>query len=316
MSHADDAERFLSHISPARLDRTRAALRVLQDGVRDGGIYNTALTDAKKSIDRSYEEAFNDVKQSGGTGPGGSAWPIYQEFGSQSGIRNSIATSKKLVKTKLPYPTQLAAIRELVGAALPIAHLIEGLKKKVIKGRKPDPVVQARRAAVEAEKLTMTCPCCFRPIAVLPNGLMADHGYTLPPNWAKTASCPGRRFRPLEVSSDGLVFMIQGTAQYLKRLNDAIANAPNLSQIVRPSRIHGQKDETITRDSPQWAMAYRDHLRDLEAFRRVTEEQLKSLEDRLGRWKPTATAAEAVGKPRKRSKAELERDINSALDRG
>jgi hypothetical protein len=312
--NADAAERFLSLVPPDRFDRTHAALRVLQDGERDGGIYNTALTDAKTTLDRSYEQTYE--RRSGTSGPGGSAWPIYVELGSQSGIRNSIATSKKLAKTKLPYPNELAAIRELVNAALPIALLIEDLKKKVIKGRKPDPAVQARRAAVDAEKLTMTCPCCFRGIAVLPSGLMADHGYTLPQQWLKTPSCPGHRFRPLEVSSDGLVYMIERSARYLKQLDDAIARAPNLSKIVRPSRIRGGKTETITRDSPDWDRVHRDHVRDLEARRRDTEDQLKAFEDKLGQWRPTVKAEEAVGKSRKRSGAALERDIKTALGRG
>lgn len=320
----DAAERFLNLIVPERRDRTRAALRVLQDGERDDGIYNVALMDAKKSIDRSYEEAFKLIEYSDSTtripGPGNvthtPGWLLYVEFGSQDGVRNSIATSKKLTKTKIALPVQLAAIRELVNAALPIAHLIEDLKKKVIKGRKPDPAVQARRAAVDADKLTMTCPCCFRGIAVLPSGKMADHGYTLPSNWIKTASCPGHRFRPLEVSSDGLVYMIEQSARHLKQLDDAIARAPGLSQIVRRSRIRGGKDETITRDSPEWDREHRDHVRDLEARRRATEDQLKLFEDKLGTWRSTAKGEEAVGKSRKRGAVGLNRDIQNALGRG
>ena len=304
-------DRFLALVPADRADRTRNALHVLQDGESAGAIYNRELMDAKRTIDRSYEEAFNDTKRSGGTGQ--SSWEIHLELGSQSGIRSSIATSKKLIKTKLPYPEQIAAIRKLVTAALPIANLIEGLKKKVIKGKKPDPAVQARRAAVEANKLVMTCPCCFRSIAVLPSGLMADHGYTLPVHWGKTPSCPGRRFRPLEVSSDGVVFMIKKLSGDLKKINEELVEAPSKTSIYRPPRTRAGKGETITRDSPEWDRAYRQYVGNLESTRRMVEDQLAMFEQRLRQWKPTVTPEAAVGKPRKKSGAQLDRDINEFL---
>jgi hypothetical protein len=323
----EDFERFLAVIPPDRVARTRLALDVLADGARNGEIYNAELNNAKSAIDYSFEIGWKQFQSDYDT-----YWMpdkktptarglLMDELGYVQGVRGSIAAAKRLAKTKHTGDAgHLAKVRAYIAASLPIALLIESLKSKVIKGKKPDPKVAERRAVQAASEVRMTCPCCFRPINVLPNGRMADHGYELKVHWGKTGSCYGRDFRPLEISKDGLEYIAKLSARHLTEVEKELAAAPSKTTITVGNNIDPKKNKIVTRPdqlggSPayEWEGAYRSLIARLEMSRDGITRQLKDYRAKLATWKPTATDAEARGKSRKRSKAELDREIKAAL---
>lgn len=311
------AASFLAIVQPNRLEKSKRALEVLLPAYERGEIYNVDFKDYKAILDRSFEEAWNALTQKDAT----TYWLDPNDFKKGlsirgqiddeiytyvSGVRSALALSKKIAKAakkfKDPY---LDTLRTFVDAALPLANVLEVLKTKTISGRKPlPPEKQAAKAAQLAKKDMKTCACCFRSIARYPNGLIADHGYSLPSIGFKTISCPGRQFKPLEVSSDGLKYMIDYLEGRAKQLKSAIKSFPEKTtlRIQSYSKKPGQE---ITKDDVRWSSTYKSQLGKLESDLRYTEQELREFQARLRTWKPTIE--EGIGQLAGQLRAHLEK---------
>ncbi len=289
------AATFVAAVLPADADRAKKALGVLLPAYVAGSIYNAEFQDLKTTIDRIFERAFDALVRTDYT----TYWEpdkqtvsakgkIANELGFASGIRSSIAIAKKAAKLKLDH-SHLDAIKQFLAACVPLAQIFEKLKKMTVKGRKPpSPEQAAKKAAQLANKIIKTCACCFRPIAVLPNGFIADHGYTLPFQDGKTASCPGRQFQPLEVSSDGLVYMIKALKTRLLVVQKALTDAPEKTSLLR--KTYSKKLGTpVQKGDAEWNQLFRQYVGELENERDYTTGQLRSFETKLAAWKPKAT---------------------------
>lgn len=198
------------------------------------------------------------------------------------GLHSVIATSKKLAKTKAQ-GTAVDAMRAVINEALPLAEAVQSLKPNVVMGREP-----SSPKPVNPSKVVKTCPCCFRSIAVV-SSKMAHHGYERPGTGWQTASCPGIRFPPLEVSSEGLVWMIGALKDQRKSLVEAIAAAP-LKQTLRVHDV-GRQFIEITRESARWDREHRRYAAGLEAQVRTIDAELPTLETQLLVWEPAASLA-------------------------
>ena len=66
-----------------------------------------------------------------------------------------------------------------------------------------------------------TCQICEREVKV-PHGLTSHHGYSRPGYGWQTASCPGARELPYELSCDLIPPVIQGIKNYKRGLEDKI----------------------------------------------------------------------------------------------
>lgn len=280
--------KFLSLMPPEKRARAERALAVILPAYVQGEIFNVDYQDAKDTLNRLIDAAYEERIQK----PflwGKGYTPIYEidsKIGSVSGLHQVISVAKKVAKLQPP-GAYGDAQRAFAEAALPLALIVADLKAKVVKGRKPDPEAAARRAAVEARKNVQTCSVCFRGIAVLSNGRIADHGYTLPHRWHKTASCPGGMFRPLEVASDGLAFMVQQltrqAAEIPKRIKEA-KQATSLIEAYGPS--WDRKQRTITPADPSWRMVLQQRVGALEGELRETQSALADYQRRLAAWQP------------------------------
>jgi hypothetical protein len=124
---------------------------------------------------------------------------------------------------------------------------------------------------------------------------MAHHGYERPGTGWQTASCPGIRFRPLEVSSEGLVWLISRLKDQRSLLNESIDDAP-LKQTLSV-RDAGQGFVEITRQSPRWTRVYRHYVAELETQVRMINADLPTLETRLRNWAPEVPTAAAALEP-------------------
>jgi hypothetical protein len=285
------ANDFLLVMPPARMARVRQALGALLPAVREGSIYNSEFVDLKQVLDRAYDEAVETLT--------GTDFHTYwmpdkitkspkgilrDTLGGSTGVRGSIFNLKKIAKLQGP---EVEAARAFFLACIPMAQILETLKAKVIKGRKPNPEAAARKAAQNANKTIKTCACCFRSIAVLGNGKIADHGYQLPGIDMKTSSCPGQKFKPLEVSDEGLRYMVELLTGRIAQLEERIVTPPNVLYKPTFSKRQGLGDP-IPKDTPEWNARLKQHIAGLKAELAATTDRLHEFQKHLTSWKPAA----------------------------
>jgi hypothetical protein len=258
------------------------SFRAIIAGLEVGSIRNVVLNDAKDRISRAVYEAWRaHVNERFLNNGKWQALPTAAQDLSDSilimGLHDMIATSKKLAKTKATGP-MVDAMTEFVRETLPLAEAVKSLKDKVIKGRAPS---AATSKPENPNKVVKTCPCCFRPIAV--RGTMVHHGYERPGHGWQTASCPGIRFKPLEVSNEGLIWLIDDTRVRLASMESAYAKRSSLSSLTIQE---GAKWVQITNESPKWKREFDYHVARLKSEIDMTRAWLPELENRLAEWKP------------------------------
>jgi hypothetical protein len=202
-------------------------------------------------------------------------------------MHSAISGSKKL--SKAPAHPAVEAYRAVVDEGVVIARTLATLKAVVVMGRKPDPAAAARKAA-SAPKNPMkraTCGCCFAEQAVLPNGLVHDHGYTLPQSWHKSASCYGLRFQPLEVSVAGPVFMADLLKKYIAETTKALAAAPARKSITKSNRYKGTS-VVLSKGDAGFEYELRQVIAGLEQALRAAKSDLVKFEKVIADWAPKA----------------------------
>lgn len=284
---------FLAHMPPERKSVAEKSLRAILGPYQDGSeIFNVDYQDNKDRLNRSFEIAFDAMDEK-------LSYHDRSKLGFGLSLYSIPSLLKKIEKHSKPGKNQFESPPELIEkfrqffvAMLPISQALEALKKQIVKGKKPlSPEKQAAKAAQLAKKDVKTCGCCFRPIAVLPNGLIADHGYTLPHPGLKSSSCPGRKFRPLEVSDDGLKYMVKLYEEWVAGDLKALAEAPKKTEVVKPG--WGKKVEIVKKGDPTWDIVFKQYVSNLEDTLRKDQDGLKSYSAKLAAWKPAPTEATA-----------------------
>lgn len=272
--------------NPARFDE--AVAQVLA-GVEAGAIRNVVLQEAKSALSSAVYDAWKkQVCEPHFYGKGDAVDTAVEELYwsiSLMGLHDVIATSKKIGKTKAQGPA-VDAMRAFCAEVLPLAEAVASLKDKVVKGRAPS---TGPAKPANPNKVVKTCPVCFRSIAVV-NGTMAHHGYERPGQGWQTASCPGIRFKPLEVSSAGLEWLIAALRDRLTGLKHAYANQATVPEYLMAKRTYNGKLEKIVRDDPLWKRAFERHIAEVESEIYSTERELPVLDKKLADWKPEVQA--------------------------
>lgn len=283
-------------LDPSRFPALRAAARkpqtfdnavlMVRTGIEAGAIRNVDLKSAKETISSAvydgwkiavsepyfYSGRYQDQ-------PSG-VYEFYSSF-LVMGLHDMLATSRKLAKTNLSGEA-IEAMRTFVAEALPLAEAVACLKDKVIKGRAPS---LGPSKPINPNKVVKTCHCCFRAIAVT-QGTMAHHGYQRPGMGWQTPSCPGIRFRPLEVSNEGLVWLIKATENRLADLRQSLDATDTITSL--PYRLTSQKTIQIDPTDTRWSRALMIYKSNLENDIRFIDGDLASLRKRLAEWKPEA----------------------------
>jgi hypothetical protein len=117
----------------------------------------------------------------------------------------SISTVKSF-RNKLKRPNHVPKeYADMVNVFYPITVNMDELKKFVVKGRRPS----GKIAIENPNKIIMTCPCCGRKIAVGTNDRMVNHGFQRPGYGWLVGNCIGVNHKPLEVSDEGLRYMVE-----------------------------------------------------------------------------------------------------------
>ena len=198
-------------------------------------------------------------------------------------LHDVIATAKKVAKSKAEGPA-VDAMRAYCAEVLPLAEAVASLKNKVVKGRAPS---AGPSKPVNPNKVVKTCPVCFRPIAVVA-GRMAHHGYTRPEIGFQTASCAGIRFKPLEVSSEGLQWLIGELRKRLELRKRAYAERATQPEFLMARQGHNGAAIKVMRGDAHWPQVFTQHVVELRAEIAAIERELPTLDKMLADWKPEA----------------------------
>lgn len=271
--------------SKADTRRFDDAIDAIAEGQARGSIRNVAFQEVKYILGHAVEEAwkkqvcepfiYGQVK----TLPK-EVEDLYWSISLMS-LHDVISTSKKVAKCKVDHPA-LDAMRAYCKEVLPLAAAVAELKQVVVKGR----IVGAAPAKpVNPDKLVKTCPVCFRQIAVV-GGTMAHHGYQRPGYGLQTASCAGIRFKPLEVSSEGLAWYIESLRTRLASQKRAYAERHSKPETLRARRVRNGPIEQISRDDPLWPETFKRHVDEIQMEIGAITQALPDLEQRLADWKP------------------------------
>lgn len=145
-------------------------------------------------------------------------------------------------------------MRAYVNECWPIALAVTYLKDKIISGRVP----REAPVPVNLNRLEKTCACCFKQQAVLGGtslGRIAHHGYERLGDGTQTRSCPGTRFQPLETSSEGLAYMLDGWRHERDQLIDSLSHKEDRPSLhIREGRDSRGRSTVaqITPEDPRW----------------------------------------------------------------
>lgn len=115
---------------------------------------------------------------------------------------------------------------------------------------------------------------------------MAHHGYQRPGHGLQTASCAGVRFKPLEVSSEGLQWLITTLHSRLAGLRLAIANQATEPEFLMVKSRARDKVEVSRRTDASWKKAFARHIAEVESEIPQLEHELPILERKLADWAP------------------------------
>jgi hypothetical protein len=266
-----------------REERFVRAVELVASAVVEGSIRNVVLADTKHYLSGVIHDGWRKHVQEPYFYAG-----KYEEHPSEvrdlnhrlmvSGLHGLISANRKLGKTKATGPA-VDAMRSFVSEALPLAEAVASLKDKVVKGRAPN---TGESRPENPNKIVRTCPVCFRQIAVV-RETMAHHGYERPGFGSQTASCQGIRFKPLEVSSEGLAWLVACLEATLAGLEKSYATRDEKDSLL--VRV-GQSYESITKESPKWAREFRFYVSHLEGEIGSLHRELPRLQKMLREWKP------------------------------
>lgn len=269
--------------SPSRFD---AAVERVLAGIESGSIRNADYQDVKYELSRAAEDAWrthvSDPHFNGGK------WEqqrravvVLDESIMILSLHDVIATAKKVAKSKAEGPA-VDAMRAYCAEVLPLAEAVASLKNKVVKGRAPS---AGPSKPVNPNKVVKTCPVCFRAIAVV-GGTMAHHGYTRPGIGWQTTSCEGTRFEPLEVSSEGLQWLIAALRERLEARKLAYAKRATHPEFLMTRQGRDGAAVKVMRDDPLWSQLFARHVGELRSEIAAIERELPVLDKMIVDWKP------------------------------
>jgi hypothetical protein len=292
------ADRFMrainrSNLSDSRIAHTQRALDVILHGKLDGMIYGPEYKDAKDTLSRRFDDAYSALRSPYMTGKGltpDSEWE--DKLGSTYGLHSAISVAKRLAKLPpAPTPQFDQEVREFFAATQPIAVMIADLKSKVIKGRKPNPDVVAKKAAVAASRVGRDgeCQICQRRHILDSRGNLVLHGYQRPGHGYIVGDCFGVGHPPWEVSSDALATWIEQLKAQSGQLAQEADRTTKLTTInVNRGSERNPKIVTLTKDSPSFVGEIEKRVRALKQQSKWLADDATTATRRLKTWKPAS----------------------------
>ena len=184
----------------------------------------------------------------------------------------------------------LSAIHAVLTEASSLAVEMSLQKAYLVSGR-AEPTreeMAIRKSRENPDKVVKTCACCFRPIA-LAGHTMAHHGYQRPGDGVQTSSCPGIDFKPLEVSSEGLAWLLKVHETSLNQLELEYSRKHLLVALAKPKTSAPLVDKSqaplrIHKNDPLWEATFAAYVYRLESKIRHGHETVRMLSEKLSNW--------------------------------
>jgi hypothetical protein len=148
-------------------------------------------------------------------------------------------------------------------------------KPTLIKGRVPSEI--PRKTPERTLENTGTCSWCGQNVKREGSGLHL-HGYTVN-HGTFNGNCQGMHYPPIEISSDGLVALIEAIRSEITRTESAQTEIPITLMFGRIA---------IDSTNPRWESLLSAHNYRLESDLRHFTQMLKSTQNRLQNWAPTS----------------------------
>lgn len=261
----------------------------LRDGLAAGQIRNATLTDAKRRLGSIVEQAWSKHIREPYFHAG--AWRNLpaeivelEDSMNISSLHGLLAAKRKMDAAALPDHPAVTIMKSLMAEAHPIAEAVRDLQPMVVKGRAPT----APTPPANPDKVVASCSCCFRGIAVTGAGRMAHHGYQRPGDGYQTSSCEGVRFPPLEVSVEGLEWLVDTTKDKIAKDREIAAKAPEVT-VLRWLEDRGRRNAPIQREcrpgEPEWPARHASYIRKCDAAVAQGEGFLEIINEELKKWR-------------------------------
>lgn len=280
-----------------RPETVRDAIDVLRRGQVFGTARSVDLAAARTRLGRAVEEAW--TRQVAEPYFHAGRWSMHStelralhDACSPSSLHDVLLAHRKLSASPLEGPV-MSAMRELIAEALPLAEVARDLRDSVTKGR-----VAAPPRPANPDQVRGTCSCCFRDAAVLETGHMAHHGYQRPGYGVQTSSCAGTRFPPLEVSVEGLEWLVENTTRRLDETRAQLDRAAGMDRLHLPVMDRGRMiRKEFLREDPDWAKALSNWTRMTAAWIGSESRHLDDLNGKLDHWRARHASGVAPAAP-------------------
>jgi hypothetical protein len=253
-------------------------LETIPQAIAAGIIYNVDYKDLKEAVNGALESAWGAaVKQvylSHEDRHDRYDWIVTDNlyYGQGPQIHNLKSVIKKIAKVEKAFPEC-----DLIAPARAFCEVVESviadmntLKGMVVKGRKPS--TTPRQTPERTIENTGTCAVCLRNVKLDKGQHIVAHGYTI--RWGfQSGNCPGVRFKPVEISSEGIIYWKDHLERALEIALEQVEALPVL--------IEAETDLKTKRD-------LRRGLANNEATVRYAPRDIADLETRIANWEPKA----------------------------
>ena len=271
----------------SRNGRFAISVAILADRLDAGSIRKSQLDDAKLTLNRVFERCWD--QEVGQLFFHAGRWEeqpaeVYELYSSidHYSLHRVPAGLKKIEKAGLD-GEPVRRMRAILQEALPLSQAFEDLKAMIVKGRAP-----AAPKVENPNKITGTCSCCMRDIAIAHGGGgMAHHGFKRPGWGVQTSSCSGIKFPPLEVSTEGLEWLISNTRERVTNRMDLLQKleSDTVNEIFLEVRVKGVRTlKKFKREDEGFQQARRRRAREVDGETYMIKRHLEDLCPQLDKW--------------------------------
>jgi hypothetical protein len=277
----------LKNLDEKREVKWENCMRVINQSLENKLIYNVDFKNLNQDLSRVIEYGYGkllDVFCEAGKRAciSTDCWDFlyYSRVESVASVRSF---NNKLKKTNENIPTEFI---EYAHNLMPLVDIMKELKGYIVKGRKPSD--KPNKTVINPDKITMTCPCCGREIAVGKDGTMVNHGFHRPGYGWIVGNCIGVGQKPLEVSDEGLKYLLNALNIHLLALTERKNLALKIGEIDSKN-IYGK---TVVYKSTQFQ--YNREIEKLTYDIKYVEHQIESCQKSISEWKPNLEAIEKL----------------------
>ena len=264
-------------------DRFIASLANLKMAVKEGTIRKTDLETIKLDLNRACEATWDKwYNRPYFHGKGFVQTPEETEIYYKSkGFRDAPGIIKNY--TKFANQSKVIAMAiQIATEFAPFKDIMDHLKTNMTTGRAPSTTVKY----VNPNQIRGLCAWCLRDVAIDRSGLMTHHGYERPGIGWQTQSCPGIKYKNIEVSLDGLKEHIRAIDQFKTRVTHELDTLPNIASLTIKvhTRLGDNSDVVIGKEDPRWKDAMQNQTRNLQGQINQAEVDHEYFSKKLREW--------------------------------